>query len=156
MICGNCKGEHSSVQEVKSCYGQGTVLTKAPEVGGFAQKYIESRDFKPMATAPEPLPESCYALEQSNGLAFYEIQNGKGKYKGSQFIVKLIGAPGDWRKITLKGTARSAVMAQIRKDPLAAAVRYSREFTCCAACNSPLSDPESVARGMGPVCITRF
>lgn len=158
MICGNCKNEHSTVQEVKDCYSTGSVLTKAPEVGGFAQKYIESRDFKPMAVAEEPtvIPASCYSLESDKGLLFYEVQNGKGKWKGYQFLTRLIGHPGSWLQVPVKGTEKSSVMAQIRQNPLEAARRYSTEFTCCAVCGSPLSDPESIARGMGPVCIARF
>lgn len=157
MICGNCKSNHTTVQEVKDCFaGHGTVMTKAPEVEGFAKQYIESRDFKPMATSPEPLPASSYALETANGLAFYEVQNGKGKWKGTQFLVKLIGHPGTWKKIPVKGSARSIVMAQLQEDPKAAAILFSRNFTICAVCGSPLSDPESLAAGLGPVCATRF
>lgn len=155
MRCGHCKSEDVDIQHVKSC-ATGTVLTKPAEVQGFAKQYLDSRDFQPMATAKEVLPDSRYALRTDNGLVFYEVRTGKGKWAGFQFLDRLIGHPGDWLKTPVKGANKAAVMSLLRQDPLDSALLYSTEFTRCAACDSPLSDPESVERGMGPVCIARF
>lgn len=158
MRCGSCKSENVTIDHVKSCFGVGSVLTKAPELGGFAKKYVDSRDFQPMATAPEPLPDSCYALQDEKGLVFYEVNTGKKgtKWEGFQFLSRLIGHPGTWLKTPVKGANKAAVMNLLRQDPLEAARLFSKTFTVCAACGSPLSDPESIERAMGPVCIARF
>lgn len=41
-------------------------------------------------------------------------------------------------------------------DPAAAAVKHGRLYGQCACCGKELSDPESVARGIGPVCAEKF
>lgn len=47
-------------------------------------------------------------------------------------------------------------LVKIASDPHGAAVAHGKLTGNCACCNRPLSDPESVARGVGPVCATRF
>lgn len=41
-------------------------------------------------------------------------------------------------------------------DPQAAAIAYGKKFGKCAICARELSDPESVERGIGPICAGRF
>lgn len=41
-------------------------------------------------------------------------------------------------------------------DPENAAIAYGKKFGICACCHRDLSDPVSVARGIGPVCATNF
>ena len=50
---------------------------------------------------------------------------------------------------------RQAVM-DVAADPLSAAVAHGRQTGACACCGRPLSDPESVARGIGPICAEKF
>jgi hypothetical protein len=106
------------------------------------------------------VPESKYALVRPNGeLGFCEVKRGrKGtKWESFVFVDILIGAPGDWRRIPAKGEQRKQILALLAKDGYQnAAVRYSREYTVCACCGSPLSDPESLALGLGPICARRF
>lgn len=49
-----------------------------------------------------------------------------------------------------------ATIVQVSRDPLAAAVRHGHMTGNCAVCSKALSDPESVTRGIGPVCAKRF
>jgi hypothetical protein len=116
------------------------------------------------------VPASNYALENERGdVEFYRVDvPSKGKWEGFRFVERLYGAPGTWREVKLRGSAGIAVLARILEDtytdetrgpltgPVAAALRFSRTFTRCAACSSPLSDPASIAEGLGPVCATRF
>jgi hypothetical protein len=44
----------------------------------------------------------------------------------------------------------------ITADPQEAMARYGRETGQCGVCGRPLEDPESVARGIGPVCAKKF
>lgn len=41
-------------------------------------------------------------------------------------------------------------------DPLASAVAYGKKFGRCAVCARELSDPESIERGIGPICAGRM
>lgn len=42
------------------------------------------------------------------------------------------------------------------RDPLALAVAYGRRTGNCACCGRTLSDPESVERGIGPICLSKW
>lgn len=41
-------------------------------------------------------------------------------------------------------------------DPEAAAVAYGKKFGTCSCCGRELSDPESVAKGIGPICASKW
>ena len=51
-----------------------------------------------------------------------------------------------------------AVLAILRTcaDPHAEAIAYGKEFGVCCCCNRTLTDPKSVAKGIGPVCEKTF
>lgn len=49
----------------------------------------------------------------------------------------------------------SRVVAAIQ-DPKAAAISYGRETGRCSCCGRDLTDPVSIANGIGPVCANRF
>lgn len=105
------------------------------------------------------VPDSMYALVRPNGeLGFLEVSTGrKGtKWENYQFVNLLVGAPGDWRRIPMLKQQRANLLARLAENPLEAALRFSHHFTVCAACGSPLSDPESRERGLGPVCAAKF
>lgn len=60
-------------------------------------------------------------------------------------------APGG----TYVGKAMDAVAA-IAADPREAAAAYGKLTGTCGSCGRPLEDPDSVARGIGPVCMQKF
>lgn len=41
-------------------------------------------------------------------------------------------------------------------DPLNAAIAYGKRYGKCSVCARTLTDPESIDRGIGPVCAERF
>jgi hypothetical protein len=47
-------------------------------------------------------------------------------------------------------------MTEVLADPRSAAIAYGKTFGKCSVCNKDLSDPESVAQGIGPICAKRF
>lgn len=51
---------------------------------------------------------------------------------------------------------QQAEIVEISKDPKAAAIAYGKKFGLCAICHRDLTDEESVARGIGPVCAGRM
>lgn len=158
--CGSCKSEGMSVTHVKECYAAKRAVAVAEPVvlDSFSESYVQSRDFTPMAL---DVPDSKYALVREGSaddqIVFYEVRTGRnGKWVGFQFLDRLVGAPGDWRRTPVKGQAKKNIIAEIAVSPKAAAARYGKEFTVCGVCNSPLSDPESMAAGLGPICAKRF
>lgn len=102
--------------------------------------------------AKDEVPLSNYALDVDGVIKFYALK----QYKGTRYLRQLIGHPGAWQRIKLSYPTQLAVLSQIEVDPLKAAQAYGEHFTCCAVCNSPLSDPLSRARKIGPHCWKRF
>lgn len=47
-------------------------------------------------------------------------------------------------------------LLQIEADPEAAAVLHGKASGRCAVCSRDLTDPESIARGIGPICAEKF
>jgi hypothetical protein len=156
--CGNCHKTDQSVEHVRECYKQRfATLEAAPiEPSGFVKAYAQ-KAYTPMALAPV-VPDSYYALRTENGIVFYRVRTGKkdDKWKGFQFVDRLVGHPGDWAKYPVMKGERHKVLNAIGADPLAAAKLYGEEHKVCAVCSSPLSDPESLAAGIGPICAKRF
>lgn len=147
--CGKCGATGQTVAQIRACYGvaTGTVLTKAPTA---APKVATP-------TATTEIPESKYALARADGtVIFYDVTHGKKKWEGYTFVSHLVGHPGTWATYPVKGAAKAEVLSRIAADPKAAALLYSTTFTVCACCGAPLSDPESLAAGFGPVCVLRF
>lgn len=84
---------------------------------------------------------------------FFQIDKPtEGRWKGYTFIKRLIGAPGDYRKVDLPPRDRDQFLQRIEGDPKEAMVNYGRQTSVCGRCHSPLTDEASRARGIGPVC----
>lgn len=103
------------------------------------------------------LPLSRYALPRtdgSNAWDFFEITESKTTKR--RFLNRLIGAPGSWRRINMPPEVQKHAIRHIMEDAKSSAIAYASQHGRCAVCDSPLSDPASIARSMGPVCAKRF
>ena len=49
-----------------------------------------------------------------------------------------------------------ALLKELRENTRGALAKRGRELGWCCVCGRPLSDPESVAAGIGPICAARF
>lgn len=161
------------------------IAGKIGVTGGECSALIDALKAAPYAPrAPreaEPqssVPAGRYALPHAEDvIAFVQVDRPeKGRYAGRVFVKRLYGAPGDFRKVDLPRAEQARILAVLEADtlhdvfrddddvehvqsltgPRAAAVRFSRHFTVCSACLSPLSDALSRQRGLGPVCATRY
>lgn len=47
-------------------------------------------------------------------------------------------------------------LALVAADPRKAAIAYGHDTKSCAVCGIKLTDPDSVARGVGPICAAKF
>lgn len=49
-----------------------------------------------------------------------------------------------------------SVILEAASDPLTAAVRYGRETGSCSCCGRDLTNPDSIAAGIGPICREKY
>lgn len=68
-----------------------------------------------------------------------------GKVLGGKFMKSRECLPKD-----------EAEILDVCKDPKAAALNFGRRTGRCSVCNRTLTDPVSIANGIGPVCASRF
>lgn len=108
------------------------------------------------------MPDGRYALlfefgtdnNEDSVWRFYQVDRPTdGRWKGYTFLNMLIGAPGSYRKEPIRAAKeRNRILADIERDPKEAMVNYGLQSGICGRCSSPLTDPDSLARGLGPVC----
>lgn len=103
------------------------------------------------------VPAGRYAIDTRR----YRIEHGTGRWEGWTFVRDGSEYGADERY----GTQRPAEtyrgkrvddLAAIVADPYTAAARYGQITGTCGVCGRTLEDPESVARGIGPVCLAKF
>lgn len=100
--------------------------------------------------AAADVPEGYYGIGPKNETKFYKIDKPtRGNWVGHIFVS--IQASDAFYPIK-NMEARRYVIEEIAKDPRAAAIRYGKEIGRCHKCHRILTDPDSITRGIGPVC----
>lgn len=96
------------------------------------------------------VPAGRYAVEEDGVLKFWRVDRPEqGRWAGYTFLK--IQASDDWYPV--RDRARVAkIVGEIANDPQAASARYGHEIGACGICGRTLTDPESIERGIGPVC----
>jgi hypothetical protein len=104
---------------------------------------------------PARVADGRYALDDAAGaLRFYRVNTPtEGRWAGYTFVDVM--ASDDRWPIRDKAQ-REAILAEIEADPMAALTRYGQEIGACGHCGRTLTDADSRARGIGPVCAARF
>lgn len=103
------------------------------------------------------VPAGRYALDTQvhavNGTAFYKVDRPEtGRWAGYVFVKQIIGS--DEQKLSMKqGRAILARIAAVGAE--AASARYGHEIGECGICGRQLTNDESRARGIGPVCAAK-
>jgi hypothetical protein len=91
-----------------------------------------------------------FAVTEQGVVKFFRVkQVTKGRWAGKVFVD--IQASDDMHPIRTSQRLAS-VLSKISEDPVGAAKLYASELGNCYACNRTLTDPESIALGIGPVC----
>lgn len=85
--------------------------------------------------------------DSANPGALYVKQEGEylGKIAGGRFL-----------SIRTCGQEREAAVAEACNDPEGAVVKFGRITGRCGICNTKLRNAESVARGIGPICASKY
>lgn len=102
--------------------------------------------------AGEPnIPAGRYAVRGTDGVVkFYKIDKPtEGKWAGWTFV-KIIA--GSEEHPVRNRSARIGILAAILVDVRGASALYGREIGACGVCGRQLTDEESRARGIGPIC----
>lgn len=97
------------------------------------------------------VPAGRYAIPGADGqLRFYKIDRPEdGRWAGWVFVK--VQAGDDLWPVKDK-SERSKILSEIGKDARAASIAYGREIGACGVCGRTLTDAESRANGIGPVC----
>lgn len=97
------------------------------------------------------VPAGRYAIERNGVLRFYAVEEGRGKWKGFTFVK--VQASDELHPVK-NSQERIAILNQIAEDTQGAMERYGKELGVCGAagCGRTLTNEESRARGIGPIC----
>lgn len=95
-----------------------------------------------------------YAYTFSNGVTrFFRIDvPTKGKWKGYTFVKRQAG--DDY--LPMSPGQRATILSLIEQNPEAASALYGQKIGRCGVCHRTLTDEDSRARGIGPVCADKF
>jgi hypothetical protein len=131
-------------------------LTSAQESAALRMKETCETRQRPAARstydAVPDVPAGRYAVEhvEDGVLRFYVVDRPtEGRWAGRTFVK--VQASDELYPV--RGSAGSAVLQRIIKaGPRDASLRYGRELGRCGMCNRTLTDENSRAAGIGPVC----
>lgn len=112
-----------------------------------------ARNGNPLRPHEDDVPAGRYAIEEDGVLKFFRVDRPQdGKWAGWVFLK--IQASDELYRVTNRDRCEFIYKA-IAADPRAASVRYGRELGHCGICGRTLTDPDSIANGIGPVCAGR-
>lgn len=95
-----------------------------------------------------------YALRSDGGVKFYKVNTPTdGAWAGRTFVD--VQASDDFHPIRNK-VDRAAILLSIAFDPKAAMELYGQQLGKCGHCGRTLTDEESRARGIGPICAQKM
>lgn len=165
MKCGHCKrsDESITVTHVRECALIHGATKKVDVSYGPTRTWQENKaiatakvlDSRPAIVKAATVPAGRYAIDHGNGVVkFYRVDvPTEGKWKGYVFV-KVQAGDDEW-PVRDYGK-RSAILTTIAVDPAAASKLYGTELGRCGVCNRTLTDPESRAAGIGPICAAKF
>lgn len=132
-------------------------MQQASRIIGELQKLPRVNNNAPRDTKSEALPdvpEGRYAVEIDGVLKFYVIDKPTdGRWAGFTFVA--VQASDD--KYPIKSFAsKLAILKLIAVNPREASERYGKELGACGICGRTLTDEESRANGIGPICAAKM
>lgn len=114
-----------------------------------ASKYIDTLMAMPKVASKDAVVEPGFYMY---GETVYKVKWNKAKTNLYAQAMSTVGSSGKW--IYAEG-AMSKIKADM-KLTVDDAAAFGHHNGYCAICGLELSNPESVARGIGPVCITKI
>lgn len=121
------------------------------------------RDPVPPADNPfRAIPAGRYGLFNKPEETWYLFQVDQpdiGKWAGFTFLHDVTNGHGWGQRVPVKDRApREMILRAILANPLGAAEDYGKNNPDheCGKCGTPLTNPESIARGIGPICAQHY
>lgn len=108
---------------------------------------------------PDEIPDSRYAVvaPDNKTFRFYQVvTRNEGMPNQRRVLVKLVGAPGDFRQMRPTVPEWHYAMEQIGEDPGFASQLFGIKCKFCGICGSPLTNKASIELGIGPICAKKF
>jgi len=100
------------------------------------------------------VPAGFYALPIDGTTAFYRVQRPtEGRWAGRLFLDQ---QAGDEFYPIRNHAQRNYILSLIAVDPRGASVRYGHEIGRCGVCSRTLTNEQSRAAGIGPVCAEKM
>lgn len=108
------------------------------------------KEAKPRGEHWPDVPAGRYAITAPSGeTKFYKVDRPtEGPHAGRTFVK--VQASDELHRVY--GSTALAVLKEIAKDPKAAMIRYGMEIGACGHCGRTLTNPDSRAAGIGPIC----
>jgi hypothetical protein len=113
------------------------------------------QDARPAIVKAASVPAGRYALDNGNGsVRFFKVDcPTEGRWAGYTFVKWQAGTD----EFPVRNRAdRDAILARIAVNPEAASRLYGTELGMCGVCGRTLTNDESRAAGIGPVCAAKF
>lgn len=101
------------------------------------------------------IPAGSYALWSNDAARwdFFTVSRPKsGKWVGWTFLKQHFGANCQ----SIRGAQYAAVMSVIQRNPAKCAANYGKQTNECGQCHTQLTNPKSIAKGIGPDCEKKF
>lgn len=116
------------------------------------EKLLDYEDKPRTAVELPDVPAGRYAITGDDGTTdFYKVDRPeKGRWAGYTFVKLILGGGGEQRQ-SFENT-RTILERIVVDGPREAAIRYGMELGECSICGRTLTNPESIAAGIGPVC----
>ena len=98
------------------------------------------------------VPAGRYAIADNNGeVRFVKVERPGPNSRWSGWTFVSLQAGDDFYPVRNRDN-RASILHAIALDPREAMLRYGREIGACGHCGRTLTDAESRAAGIGPVC----
>lgn len=145
--------KHATVAEIRSCGVRFETWDEPVALPPVALPPVMV-DWSQIETTAKLLPQlrkMHYALLEADGdWHFYRVDMPtKGRWAGRVFIDAQ--ASDDYWPVKAF-TRKLAILEAIVADPEKAASDYGHEIGKCGICSRTLTNPESIAKGIGPIC----
>lgn len=105
---------------------------------------------KQAKAAPKPAPATAQAVPGHYVIDGVHYQIKQSKLTKFSYVMK------NGSYLGAKGPEAEKILAEIVANGQAHAIAYAKVTGKCGICNTKLTDPKSIAAGLGPICAKKF
>jgi len=150
ITCGNCTRTHESVDAVRSCYA----MTHRRSNSHSKRTALEKQYIVDKNAIRSGVKEAGIYKDHSSG-TIYKVQlavHGSGRL----YAKKLVVHPEDKTATFVYEPGAIYRISASDKMTLEDAKAFGALYGCCVRCGRTLTDEQSIAAGIGPICAGRW